>query len=86
MRGHADWTGMVERNADQTDLAAELATHRRLHPRELVQHLSHAVLEACHGDLQDDATVMCLDWHQPSGPQRRAASGADVDRASEREW
>ena len=31
-----------------------------MHPREAVQHLVHAVLEATGGTPEDDATVMCL--------------------------
>ncbi|WP_018505800.1 PP2C family protein-serine/threonine phosphatase [Parafrankia discariae] len=74
--------GMVDRNAARIDLPAQLAANRRLHPRELVQHLARLVLDACGGALQDDATVMCLDWHQRSGLQRQVGSGADLDRAS----
>ena len=48
-----------------------------MHPREAVQHLVQAVLEATNGELNDDATVMCLDWHggQPRG--RTTDSGAN---------
>ncbi|MBE3202575.1 serine/threonine-protein phosphatase [Frankia sp. CH37] len=74
--------GMVDRNAARIDLPAQLAANSHLHPRELVQHLARLVLDACDGDLQDDATVMCLDWHQRSGRQRRVSSGADPNRAS----
>ncbi|WP_311983569.1 MULTISPECIES: PP2C family protein-serine/threonine phosphatase [Parafrankia] len=74
--------GMVDRNAARIDLPAQLSANSHLHPRELVQHLARLVLDACDGDLQDDATVMCLDWHQRSGPQRRVSSGADPNRAS----
>ncbi|WP_250287388.1 MULTISPECIES: PP2C family protein-serine/threonine phosphatase [unclassified Frankia] len=74
--------GMVDRNAARIDLPTQLATNRQLHPRELVQQLTGRVLDACGGDLQDDATVMCLDWHQRSGPQRQADSGADIGHAS----
>jgi serine phosphatase RsbU (regulator of sigma subunit) len=74
--------GMVDRNAARIDLPEQLAANRHLHPRELVQHLARLVLDACDRELQDDATVMCLDWHQRSGPQRQVASGADLGRAS----
>jgi len=74
--------GMVDRNAAGIDLATELATTRRLHPRELVQHMTQLVLETCDGHLQDDATVMCLDWHHPSGPERHVASSAKHERVS----
>ncbi|WP_232295169.1 PP2C family protein-serine/threonine phosphatase [Parafrankia sp. EUN1f] len=74
--------GMIDRNAARIDLPAQLSANSHLHPRELVQHLARLVLDACDGDLQDDATVMCLDWHQRSGPSRRVSSGADPKRAS----
>jgi serine phosphatase RsbU (regulator of sigma subunit) len=74
--------GMVERNAARIDLPTQLTNNSELHPRELVQHLATLVLDACDGDLQDDATLMCLDWHQCSGPQRQIGSGADLGRAS----
>lgn len=31
-------------------------------PRELVQALGDAVLEATGGDPRDDSTILCLDW------------------------
>ncbi len=37
---------------------------------------------ACHGHLQDDATVLCLDWHGPGRTQRHAGNGADTHIAS----
>jgi Stage II sporulation protein E (SpoIIE) len=46
-------------------LAALLADHRYLPPAELVRHITRAVTESCHGELSDDATVVCLDWHPP---------------------
>ncbi|GAA5114891.1 PP2C family protein-serine/threonine phosphatase [Pseudonocardia adelaidensis] len=46
-------------------LAALLADHRTLAPPELVRHITRAVTESCNGDLSDDATVVCLDWHPP---------------------
>jgi serine phosphatase RsbU (regulator of sigma subunit) len=68
--------GMLERNATAVDAASVLAGSRHLHPREAVQGLTRAVVEACGGDLRDDATVLCLDWH--GGPPRRDAhAGAD---------
>ncbi|MBL7491926.1 serine/threonine-protein phosphatase [Frankia sp. AgB1.9] len=74
--------GMTERAAAQIDLPAQLAANRQLHPREFVQNLTRLVLAACDGNIKDDATVMCLDWHQGTGPVRRSGSGADLDRAS----
>ena len=34
------------------------------------------------GRLDDDATVMCLDWHGPQETHRQVSSGADVRQAS----
>lgn len=55
--------GMTKRDADQVDIPAAIAATRELHPREMVQELCRIVLEASGGDLRDDATVLCLDWH-----------------------
>jgi serine phosphatase RsbU (regulator of sigma subunit) len=74
--------GMQERNAASLDVAAALAATADLHPREVVHALGDAVLNATGGDLRDDATMLCLDWH--GGPLRRRTTeqGADPDRAS----
>lgn len=29
-----------------------------------------AVTDACHGQVRDDATVLCLDWHGPAPVDR----------------
>ena len=60
--------GMLERNAASVDIAALMAAGAEMHPREAVQHLVQAILEATGGELKDDATAMCLDWH--GGPPR----------------
>jgi serine phosphatase RsbU (regulator of sigma subunit) len=72
--------GMIERNAAHLDIPHELTTTHGLHPRETVQHLIRQV--ASHGDLQDDATVLCLDWHGPHHTRRGANTGADHTHAS----
>jgi serine phosphatase RsbU (regulator of sigma subunit) len=59
--------GMLERNAARVDLAGLLAAGRDLHPREAVQELSQVVLEAADGELSDDATALCFDWHGAAG-------------------
>jgi len=66
--------GMLERNAAHADMAGLIAAGGAMHPREAVQHLDQAVLEATDGTLDDDATVMCLDWH--GGPARERTSDA----------
>ncbi|SDD24884.1 PP2C family protein-serine/threonine phosphatase [Streptomyces prasinopilosus] len=67
--------GMQERGAGAVDLAAVVHATRTLHPREAVRSLTAAVLEACHGNLRDDATVLILDWHG----DRRGPAGTGPD-------
>jgi len=55
--------GLLERNASAVDIPSILLTRQDHHPRELVQELTRAVVHACGGDLRDDATVLCVDWH-----------------------
>jgi serine phosphatase RsbU (regulator of sigma subunit) len=76
--------GMQERNAASLDVAAALADSVALHPREVVHELGAAVLRATEGNLQDDATMVCLDWY--GGPRRGRTTefGADNGRASAR--
>jgi hypothetical protein len=67
--------GMLERGAAAADLTSVIHDTAALHPREVVRALTASVLDACHGHLRDDATVMVLDWH---GDRRRPAEdGAD---------
>lgn len=76
--------GMVERNAEHLDVAEALARSGDLHPREVVHTLGQAVMRATGGDLRDDATVVCLDWH--GGPPRGRDSfhGANIDEGRTR--
>lgn len=69
--------GMLERNAASVDLATLVAQGAGLHPREAVQHLIRAVLDATGGELEDDAAVMCLDWYGGAPRLRTGDSGAD---------
>jgi serine phosphatase RsbU (regulator of sigma subunit) len=59
--------GMLERNASDVDVASVMATRQQLHPREAVQELTQEVVRACGGELLDDATVLCFDWHGDAG-------------------
>jgi serine phosphatase RsbU (regulator of sigma subunit) len=69
--------GMKERNAAAVDLEALIASGAEMHPREAVQHLVHALLEATDGTPDDDATVMCVDWHGGPPRERLTDSGAN---------
>ena len=60
--------GILERNASDVDVLSLMATCGHLHAREAVQELTRAVVSACGGQLDDDATVLCFDWH--GGPPR----------------
>jgi serine phosphatase RsbU (regulator of sigma subunit) len=57
--------GLLERNAADVDLPSILLATQRHHPREVVQELTRTVVGACGGELRDDATVLCFDWHVP---------------------
>lgn len=70
--------GLLERNVSSLDIETLVAQGAQLHPREAVQHLIKAVLEGTGGQLKDDATVMCLDWH--GGPPRSRISYSGADR------
>ncbi len=69
--------GMLEREAAGMNIAAILAEGAGMHPREAVQHLTQAVLQASGGQLRDDATALCLDWHGGPPRDRDATSGAN---------
>jgi serine phosphatase RsbU (regulator of sigma subunit) len=69
--------GMLERDAARMNIAAILTASMDMHAREAVQHLTQAVLQASGGELRDDATALCLDWHGGPPRDRDATSGAD---------
>jgi serine phosphatase RsbU (regulator of sigma subunit) len=69
--------GMLERDAAHMNIAAILTASRNMHAREAVQHLTQAVLQASRGQLHDDATALCLDWHGGPPRDRDATSGAN---------
>jgi serine phosphatase RsbU (regulator of sigma subunit) len=74
--------GMQERNAVNLDVAEALAASADLHPREVVHELGSAILHATGGQLEDDATMVCLDWYGGPPRGRNSEQGADPDRAS----
>jgi serine phosphatase RsbU (regulator of sigma subunit) len=68
--------GMLERDAAGMDIGAVLTASMSMHAREAVQHLTQAALQASGGQLPDDATALCLDWH--GGPPRDRAAPSGV--------
>ncbi|MFJ6699893.1 PP2C family protein-serine/threonine phosphatase [Streptomyces sp. NPDC091272] len=74
--------GMLECHADRLDLAGLIIRTRALHPREAARTLIAAVVDVNGGHLQDDATVMCLDWHGIGDSRRDADTGANLTNAS----
>jgi serine phosphatase RsbU (regulator of sigma subunit) len=57
--------GMLERRAALLDVRSALRDNRASHPREVVRAFAQALLGTTGGALEDDATVLCLDWHGP---------------------
>ncbi|NED80435.1 serine/threonine-protein phosphatase [Streptomyces sp. SID11233] len=74
--------GMLERNVKTLDLPDIMVRTGALHPREAARSLIGAVVDAGEGQLQDDATIICLDWHGMGHSQRDADTGADLTDAS----
>ena len=73
--------GFLERNAD-LNFATILEGTVDRHPREVVRELAENVLQVTGGNLQDDATVLCIDWYGPLG-ERNAVGGASRARATD---
>ncbi|OEJ29893.1 serine/threonine protein phosphatase [Streptomyces agglomeratus] len=75
--------GMLEHSASGMDLKGMIEHTSDLHPREAARTLIAKVIASNEGHLQDDATIMCLDWHGVAGHSRmHAATGADLAGAS----
>lgn len=73
--------GFLERNAIRVDIPSTLEHTADRHPREIVRELARHVLSATAGNLRDDATVLCIDWHGPHA-RRDATAGASRNRAT----
>ena len=69
--------GMLGRDAEDVNIDSILVAGMDMHAREAVQQLTEAVLQASRGQLRDDATALCLDWHGGPPRDRDATSGAD---------
>ena len=74
--------GMLDRNTESMDLPGAIRDTRDLHPREVVRALADHALRASGHALQDDATLLCLDWHGTHHSPREPVSGAEPSRAS----
>ncbi|MEU9982189.1 PP2C family protein-serine/threonine phosphatase [Streptomyces sp. NPDC050856] len=75
--------GMLEHRSRDVDLAGLIARTSALHPREAARTVIAEVTAANGGHLQDDATIMCLDWHGVRHSRRHAAdTGASLADAS----
>ena len=74
--------GMVERNALGMEVAPAIVETMQLHPREAVRAMADRVLQKTGNQLDDDATVLCLDWHGGHGRDRDSRHGAEQSRAS----
>jgi hypothetical protein len=70
--------GALERGAAGADLRRVFAAGRADHPREAVQRLIQAAVQASGGELADDATAMCLDWLGGPRRDRDQNAGANV--------
>jgi Stage II sporulation protein E (SpoIIE) len=74
--------GVLDRNAATADIIGLIAATRDLHPREVVQEITRAVLRAVGGKLRDDATALCLDWYGGGERDRQVEAGANQASAS----
>lgn len=71
--------GMLDRRAAALPLTALLTQTRTLHPREATRKLADTVLEIAGPQLDDDATMLMLDWHGQDHRRRDSRAGTDRD-------
>jgi len=69
--------GMLERKAAALDLRSEIIATRDMHPREATRLLADKVLALAGHKLEDDATLLIVDWHGGHGSARDTTDGAD---------
>ena len=69
--------GVLDRNPAGARISDLIAASADEHPREAVQQLMAAVREAVDGELRDDATALCVDWHGGPERDRRTSGGAN---------
>jgi stage II sporulation SpoE-like protein len=74
--------GVLDRNAATAGIIGLIAVTGDLHPREVVQEITRAVLRAVNGRLRDDATALCLDWYGGGERDRQVDAGANRAGAS----
>ena len=55
--------GMLERSVATIDVPGAIQSTVDLHPREVVRALADSALAAAGHALEDDATLLCVDWH-----------------------
>ncbi len=62
--------GLLERKeaTGHLDVATAVAETAALHPREVVHLFTASVLAAAEAGLDDDAAVVCIDWHGSTSP------------------
>ncbi|WNB86197.1 PP2C family protein-serine/threonine phosphatase [Cellulomonas sp. ATA003] len=70
--------GLLERNAEHLDLPALIGATADLHPREATRALTDRLLEATGQALEDDATLLVLDWRGHHGQGRDTRAGANA--------